>query len=354
MSFNLSFTDLLETCCPSNSTIIVECIFFTIYKNKSKNLIFKCIKTINFKTINFIILLEDRDKVIFKMKYSIMFQVFEGGVSEPIKWNKDSLTAENNIIILDEGSSSLFLWYGAKQGLVSRRTALRQAQSLRGHGFTVGKSIVGRDIKDLKEIDQRKIGRVLEIDELNEDLQTLLNKEYKELDNFVITFELKEIVEPVAKIIPKPEPKIVSKPVSKPEPVIKQETPKVVKTEMKFASEYDDKPDPVLESKPTVKPSISTTKVSKQEPKVASKPVIGLSIQAKIGFVVIGILDHYDDIWISVKEDGSYSVEHMDGRVCEFSIVEGKIKFTIDSFSGISTKIKTEIQKKFVELSKLI
>lgn len=288
------------------------------------------------------------------MQYAIMFQVFEGGVSEPIKWNKDSLTAESNIIILDEGTSSLYLWYGAKQGLVSRRTALRQAQALRGHGFTVGKSIVGRDIRDLKEVDQRKIGRVLENDELNDELQTLLNREYKELDNFVITFELKEIVEPVAKVIPKPEPKIVSKPVSKPEPVIEQETPKVVKTEMKFASEYDIKPDPILESKPTVKPSISTTKVSTPEPKVASKPALGLSIQAKLGFVLVGILDHYDDIWISIKEDGSYSVEHMDGRVCEFSIVEGKIKFTVDSFSGISTKVKTEIQKKFVELSKLI
>ena len=302
------------------------------------------------------------------MQYAIMFQVLEGGVSEPIKWSKDSLTAESNIIILDEGTSSLYLWYGAKQGLVSRRTALRQAQSLRGHGFTIGKSIIGRDIRDLKEIDQRKIGRVLENDELNDELQTLLNREYKELTNFMITFELKEIVEPVAKVKPelkpepkivsKPEPKIVSKPepkiVSKPEPVIEQETPKVVKTEMKFASEYDTKPDPVLESKPTVKPSISTTQVSSPEAKVASKPALGLSIQAKIGFVLMGILDHYDDIWISVKEDGSYSVEHMDGRVCEFSIVEGKIKFTVDSFSGISTKIKTEIQKKFVELSKLI
>jgi len=283
-----------------------------------------------------------------------MFDVLEGGVSTPIKWNKDSLTAERNIIILDEGSSSLYLWYGAKQGLVSRRTALRQAQSLRGHGFTVGKSIIGRDTKDLKEIDQRKIGRVLEIDEINEELQTLLNRKYKELDNFVITFELKEIVEPVAKVIPKPEPKIESTPIPKPEPIIEQEPPKVVKTEMKFASEYDIKPDPVIESKPTVKPSISTIKVSTPEPKVESKPALGLSVQAKIGFVLMGVLDHYDDIWISRKEDGSYSVEHMDGRVCEFSIVEGKIKFTVDSFSGISTKIKTEIQKKFVELSKLI
>lgn len=267
-----------------------------------------------------------------------MFQVFEGGVSEPIKWNKDNLTAESNIIILDEGTSSLFLWYGAKQGLVSRRTALRQAQSLRGHGFTVGKSIIGRDTKELIEIDQRKIGRVHEIDELNEDLQTLLNRKFKELDNFVITFELKDIVEPIAKVL------------SKPQPVI-DETPKVVKTEIKFASEYDNKTDPVLESKPTEKPSI---KVSTPEPKVASKPVLDLSIQCKIGFVLVGILDHYDDIWISIKEGKNYSVEHMDGRICEFSIVEGKIKFTINSFSGISTNIKTEIQKKFVELSKLI
>ena len=292
------------------------------------------------------------------MQFAIMFNVLEGGVSTPIKWNKDSLTAETNIIILDEGSSSLFLWYGAKQGLVSRRTALRQAQSLRGHGFTVGKSIIGRDIADLKEIDQRKIGRVLEIDELNEELQTLLNREFKELENYIVTFELKEIAEPVAKVIPKPEPKIVSKPepkiVPKPEPIIEQEPPKVVKTEMKFASEYDIKPDPVLESKPTVKPSISTTKVSTPEAKVASKPALGLPIQAKVGFVLMGVLDHYDDIWISRKEDGSYSVEHMDGKLCEFSVVEGKIKFTVDSFSGISTNIKTEIQKKFVELSKLI
>ncbi|GAH11259.1 unnamed protein product, partial [marine sediment metagenome] len=84
------------------------------------------------------------------------------------------------------------------------------------------------------------------------------------------------------------------------------------------------------------------------------EPKLDLSIQAKIGFVLIGVLDHYNDIWISKKEDGSYSVEHMDGKVCEFSNSEGKIKFSSDSFTGISTNIKTEIQKKFVEMSKLL
>jgi len=49
-----------------------------------------------------------------------MFDVLEGGVSQPIAWNKDNLTDDKNVIILDEGSSSLYLWHGAKQGLVAR------------------------------------------------------------------------------------------------------------------------------------------------------------------------------------------------------------------------------------------
>jgi len=277
------------------------------------------------------------------MEFAIMFQVLEGGVSEPIKWSKEHLTAESNIIILDEGSSSLYLWYGANQGLVSRRTALRQAQSLKGHGFSVGKSIVGRDIKDLKEIDQRKIGRVPEVDVLNDELQTLLNKKVKPLDDYTVTFELEadipSAVKPAPK--PKPEPKVkpkpkitpepVPKPISKPEP-IKKVTPPQPK--MIHASEYDTKDETPIVSKPVEKIVIK------------SKPV---PISEKIG-----ILDHYDDIWISKKENGGYSVEHMDGKVCEFSISDGKIKFTSDSFSGISTNIKTEIQKKFVELSKFL
>ena len=165
------------------------------------------------------------------MEFAIMFQVLEGGVSEPIKWSKEHLTAESNIIILDEGSSSLYLWYGASQGLVSRRTALRQAQSLKGHGFSVGKSIVGRDIRDLKEIDQRKIGRVPEIDELNDELQTLLNRKVKPLDDYTVTFELDADIPSAVKPAPEPEPKVkpepkitaepVPKPISKPEPIKK-------------------------------------------------------------------------------------------------------------------------------------
>jgi hypothetical protein len=294
------------------------------------------------------------------MDFAIMFQVLEGGVSEPIKWSKDHLTPENNIIILDEGSSSVYLWYGAKQGLVSRRTALRQAESLKGHGFSVGRSIVGRDIKTLREIDQRKIGRVPEIDELNDELHTLLNRGFKYLDDYTVTFDvdgafpsaIKPASKPVSSEEPIPEP--ITKSVDKPEPVVIKTQPAPVKEKMKHASEYDTVPDLPKETAPiSSKPIVSTPKPTVKHD-IAPKPKLGLSVQAKIGFVLMGVLDHYNDIWISKKEDGSYSVEHMDGKVCEFSNSEGKIKFSSDSFNGISTNIKTEIQKKFVELSKLL
>ena len=294
------------------------------------------------------------------MDFAIMFKVLEGGVSEPIKWSKDHLTPESNIIILDEGSSSVYLWYGAKQGLVSRRTALRQAESLKGHGFSVGKSIVGRDIKNLREIDQRKIGRVPEIDELNDELQTLLNRGFKYLDDYTVTFDIdgtfpsaiKPASKPVSPEEPIPEP--VTRSVDKPEPVVIKTQPVPVKEKMKRASEYDIEPDLPKETAPIKSQTIAITPEPTIKHETAPKPKLGLSIQAKIGFVLIGVLDHYNDIWISKKEDGSYSVEHMDGKVCEFSIYEGKIKFSSDSFKGISTNIKTEIQKKFVDLSKLL
>ena len=110
---------------------------------------------------------------------ALMFDVKEGGDSVPIKWDKANFQPDKSIIILSEETLSLFLWHGAKQGLVARRTALRQAESLKGHGYTIGKAIIGRDIKTLKEIDQRKIGRDPETDKLNGELQEILNKEFQ-------------------------------------------------------------------------------------------------------------------------------------------------------------------------------
>lgn len=282
-----------------------------------------------------------------------MFNVLEGGVSEPISWGKKNLTNDRSIIILDESNQVVWLWHGTTQGLVARRTALRQAESLKGHGYTVGKSIIGRDLKIIREIDQRKIGRDPETDELYAKLEKLINRESKELENFVVTFDLlEEEPTPVKKVREEP---VKSKFVEKiePEPIKEEPAPTMAKPEIIPASEYDMTPvssKKVESSPPEIKPQPVI------EPKtVPTTPELNYELEAKIGFVLVGILDHFDDIWVSKKDDGNYSVEMMDGPICSFKITDGsKISFSPDSFKGISTNIKTEIQKKFVDLSKLI
>jgi hypothetical protein len=310
------------------------------------------------------------------MEFALMFNVLEGGVIEPIKWGKENLLPERSIIVLDESNQVVWLWHGSKQGLVARRTALRQAESLKGHGYTVGKSIIGRDLKSIKEIDQRKIGRDPETDKVNEGFEQILTRNYQELDNYVVNFstagikiETKSVSKPEIKPTPKPEVKPEVKPAIKPEvkpevkpapkPEVKPEVKPVLKPEPKapiaaaisanskapIASEYET--DEVL-------PSPKISKDVKIELPELKKAIETPKEEAKVAFVLKSVLNYFDDIWVSKKLDGTYSIEMMDGPVCQFSIKEGAIKFSANSFSGINPHIKTEIQKKFVELSKLI
>ncbi len=254
--------------------------------------------------------------------FGLMFHVKEGGVSDPIPWKPENLTDDRSIIVLDESNQRIWLWHGSKQGLVARRTALRQAESLKGHGYTIGKSIIGRDIKEILEIDQRKIGREPNTDKINGELQTVLAKKVKELDNFVISFSTMEA--DVRVISSEPTPK----------PTVKAESSKL--------------PTPVVKLEPS-----SAAKEAKAE--AAPKEVEENAVEeARISFVLKAILDHYDDIWVSKKKDGSYSIEMMDGPVCQFSIKENSIKFSTNSFTGISSNVKTEIQKKYAELARLL
>ncbi|MFX1277025.1 MAG: hypothetical protein ACFFBP_20205 [Promethearchaeota archaeon] len=279
---------------------------------------------------------------------ALMFHVKDGGVSDPVKWSKDNLQPDRSIIVLDESSASLFLWHGQKQGLVQRRTALRQAQSLKGHGYTVGKSIIGRDTREIIEIDARKVGRVPDDTDANNKLEDILSRKYKELNDFVVTFDL-EGVGP-----------------SKPKPTQAKAKPITIETPVKTTSVK-----PVAEpmaTKATVeKKSTVQTKPATQTIKPASEyedsTIESIPVQksqdtpisdARIGLLLVSILDKYDDIWISKKSDGNYSVEMMDGPICSFKIVENAIKFTQNSFSGISTNIKNQIKKKYADLAKLL
>lgn len=276
-----------------------------------------------------------------------MFNILEGGVAEPIKWGKDQLQPDRSIIILDESTLSLYLWHGQQQGLVQRRTALRQAQSLKGHGYTVGKSIIGRDIKIIQEIDARKVGKVPEVSEIYEDMEEVLEKQVKEVGDFIVTFDIDEAEGKISK-------KVTAKPKSKPKPKPKP-TPSTSTTSKTTSSTPKTEPKPKPkpeEQQPKVKVKLSSAQEVSEEID-ADKTLI---IEARIGFVLKAILDHYNDIWVSKKDDGTYAIEMMEGPICTFEIDKStaKLKFSQNSFSGISTKVKTEIQKKFIELSKLL
>lgn len=270
-----------------------------------------------------------------------MFNVLEGGVIEPIKWGKENFLPDTSIITLDETSESLYLWHGARQGLVARRTALRQAESLKGHGYTVGKSILGRDIKNIKEIDARKIGKVPEDTKMNEDLQVILDKTFTELENFIVTFQTGGGERVFMNKI-KPAPVAAPTPAStKPTPVVSK--PSTPSTPANVASEYDE-PEPL--------PSIKTESKPAPSIKISTSDLL---TDAKVAFVICAVLEHFSDIWVSKKTDGSFAVEMMDGPICQFSIKEGaKLNFTANSFANVAPGIKTAIQKKFIELSKLL
>ncbi|MFO8018930.1 MAG: hypothetical protein R6U96_09865 [Promethearchaeia archaeon] len=329
--------------------------------------------------------------------YALMFDVLDGGVSKPISWDKDNLEPDRSIIILDESTMSLFLWHGKRQGLVQRRTALRQAQSLKGHGYKVGKSIIGREIKEIKEIDSRKVGRVPETDELNDQLQKVLNKDFTEGDGHLVTFgasepgiakpkekpkaeepkakpapkkekkvakpkapELKAKPKPKAKPAPKKEKKVAKpkapEPKAKPKPKPKVAEPKTASSEgkekkpkkasdLEFASEYESNEPLPTEEKLK----------EKQKLEVEVKPARNIGADARIAFLIRAVLDYFDDIWVSKKPDGSYSIEMMDGPVCQFSIKgSNKLKFSGNSFSGIDPKVKSNIQDKYKKLTKLL
>jgi len=275
-----------------------------------------------------------------------MFKVEEGGVSTPIKWGKENLISDSSIIVLDEENLKLWLWHGKRQNLVSRRVALRQAEALKGHGYQIGKSILGRDIKQLIEIDERKIGRDPETDATNEELQKLLDREYQEIGDNIISFSIVDKVKPPEEI-PKRIPAVPS--VSIPEV-------KPVKTEEKIispATEYEPKKEIPKTVTPEPKIPIEEPPKTVQEEPKPSKEIPTIS-DARIGFVLISILEEFNDVWASKKDDGSIAVEIMDGPVCEFQIEGTVIKFSTNSFKGIDPEKKKAIQERFVQLSKML
>ncbi len=287
--------------------------------------------------------------------FYIMFDALDGGMLETLELSPANLQNDKSIILLDEENQTVWLWHGKLRGLVSRRTALRQAQSLKGHGFQTGNAIVGRDLHKIREIDDRKVGRVPEDTKASEEFRALLNGSFVNIGNDVYTMNSGGAVsqakpsKPVPKAPKLPETKPEAKTELPPEEIPSSEPiPEVPKKKEELQSDVARKyklkhvePEsklPKIKSLPTTEP--------KKEPAVpeASSADMKWSVEDKsTAAVIMSVLSQFSDIWISKKENGTITIEQMDGKICSFMVVDGEIRYQQGSYNGIDSSKKDEI-----------
>lgn len=270
----------------------------------------------------------------------MMFNVVEGGVVEPVEVSASNLAPDKSLILVDEENLRVWLWHGKLRGLVPRRMAMRQAESLKGHGYQAGNAIVGRGLQEIVEIDGRKIGAVELDTKLNDEFIAVLNRTYKRAGDMVFVPTEGGIEQDSC-----PAPKPTQKPVetSKPAPKVEstqadpKPTPRAeeVHTAPKQSAKVEEHLKPKEEHE--VKPSSTVNKASASD-------------SVKKGLMILAVMDQFKDLWISRKQDDMIAVEQMDGKICSFQIVNGEIKFSTGSFAEINPEVKTKIDAKYKEL----
>jgi hypothetical protein len=260
--------------------------------------------------------------------FFLMFEVKDGGVLSPMDFREENLTPERSIVVADESRQTVWLWHGKMRGLVPRRMALRQAESIKGHGYQVGNAIVCRDLSTLVEMDSRKIGREPITTKDSETFMELFKHAYQDIGNLI--FVRDEDGTPADAIVVKP-------------------TEEVVPAEEYTEPEPAPAAAPVIEETVVPKYPLKHVEVGDKSPPESSAPLV-VKDEYKKAAVILAVMEEYSDIWVSKKDDGHISIEQMDGKICSFSIESGEIVFQVGSFSEIPAGTKTNIEKHIHDL----
>jgi hypothetical protein len=296
---------------------------------------------------------------------ALEFSVSEDGVCTEVNWSKEHFTDDSIILIIEELNNTVWLYYGKRNGLVKRRKALRQAESLRGHGFQVGKSIIGRQLEQIKEIDARMLERVPEVKKDYDDLVALFDLPFRLVEGECVALNESGSSgmesHPAPKAAPKPAPKpaLASKPLAAPKPVpapapkpaaapkpAPKPAPAPEPEEGSAADEYAG----AEEGTEAPAPGAEHFQTS-PEVKLQAKESITKEDEVKAGSLIMALLREFADVYIN-KKGNHFKIESLEGPICDFTIEDGAIKFSKVSFTGMDSGIKKRIQGTFVELLK--
>ncbi|MBN2150421.1 MAG: hypothetical protein JW839_03140 [Candidatus Lokiarchaeota archaeon] len=292
--------------------------------------------------------------------FAIEFDVSEDGVCTEIPWSRDHFTDDKIIIVLEELNNVVWAYYGKRNGLVKRRKALRQAESLRGHGYQVGKTIIGRQLTAIKEIDARMIERVPEAKADWEALSGLFD-----LPNRKVEGECVAIGEGAASAsvpghrVPAPAPRPAPAPAPAPRPAVPAPAPAPAPRPAAPAPAPVPEPEPMPDLEP-IPAELSAVEdyagvdenfQTAAEAKLAGKETITKDDELKSGSLIMALLREFNDIYVN-KKGNHFKIESLEGPICEFTIENGTIKFSKNSFTGMDPNTKKRIQAHFVEILK--
>lgn len=279
--------------------------------------------------------------------YTLMLEFEEGGTIKPIPWSKEHLALDSIVFVINEDSQAVYVWIGKKNSLVKRRTALRQGDSLKGHGFQIGKSVVGRGVTQIFEIDDRKVGSDPEATKNNEKFMALFEQPFQVAMGEVVVLGAEgETVEEEEIPVPTPKPVAVAKSrltVKVAPPPLEEE---ILPAEEEIAT--DEEPTEISEKMAT--PALA------KAPHAASKlktPMVKATESVppadngllKMGLVILSILTQVPDVYISRKKGETFEVESAEGVICRFKQEGDEVQFTEDSFERLDASKKKAIQE---------
>lgn len=226
----------------------------------------------------------------------------DAGETRPIPISLSYLSPNRTILIIDEETENIYLFIGRDVGLVARKTAERIAQSIKTYGIKIGNMIVGRNCRNTIIIDQGELG-----ESFKEIYQNLINK-----------IELWEPVNKSAVDLEKEKPK----PAKKVEAVVEVE-------------------------KPAIAEAVEKRKLEVEE----AKP-IEHHVSAKIGFVVLKLLDQFPEIFIgktSRKDVTIIRFEGPQGNLGEIVVSGNQVEIKPSKeFEAEFKKIMREVEKEHV------